>query len=51
MPERLHSKNQYEGSCIGLATCQKIMNDHEGEIYIQSVPEGGSDFVCTFPKI
>ena len=51
MFKRLHSKNQYEGSGIGLATCQKIMNDHQGKIYIHSVPEGGSDFVCTFPKV
>jgi light-regulated signal transduction histidine kinase (bacteriophytochrome) len=51
MFKRLHSKNQYEGSGIGLATCQKIVNDHQGEIYIQSIPDGGSDFVCTFPKI
>ncbi|MDP4724832.1 MAG: ATP-binding protein [Alphaproteobacteria bacterium] len=51
MFKRLHSKTQYEGSGIGLATCQKIANDHHGEIYVQSVPEGGSDFICTFPKI
>lgn len=49
--KRLHSKHQYEGSGIGLATCKKIVNDHHGEIYVQSVPEGGSDFVFTFPKI
>jgi signal transduction histidine kinase len=51
MFKRLHSKNQYEGSGIGLATCQKIVEDHNGEIYVESPPEGGSDFVFTFPKI
>ncbi|MES2252642.1 MAG: ATP-binding protein [Pseudomonadota bacterium] len=49
--KRLHSKNQYEGSGIGLATCQKIVNEHLGDIYIQSMPEGGSDFVFTLPKV
>ncbi|MES2607605.1 MAG: ATP-binding protein [Pseudomonadota bacterium] len=51
MFSRLHSKNQYEGSGIGLATCQKIVNDHNGEIYVQSTPEGGSDFVFTVPAV
>ena len=51
MFKRLHSKNQYEGSGIGLATCQKIVNDHGGEIYVQSAPEGGSDFIFTLPKV
>lgn len=50
MFKRLHSKSKYEGSGIGLATCQRIVHDHHGEIYVQSVPEGGSDFVFTFPK-
>ena len=51
MFKRLHSKNQYEGSGIGLATCKKIVNDHDGTIYVQSNPEGGSDFVFTLPKM
>ena len=51
MFKRLHSKNKYEGSGIGLATCQKIVHDHDGEIFVQSAPEGGSEFIFTFPKI
>jgi two-component system sensor kinase FixL len=51
MFKRLHSKSQYEGSGIGLATCKRIVNDHGGEIYVQSAPEGGSDFVFTLPKV
>ena len=50
MFKRLHSKSTYEGSGIGLATCKKIVNDHQGEIYIQSVLEGGSEFIFTLPK-
>lgn len=48
--KRLHSKNKYEGSGIGLAICKRIVNDHHGKIYIQSPPEGGSDFIFTLPK-
>ena len=48
--KRLHSKNQYEGSGIGLATCQKIVHEHFGEIRVKSIPEGGSEFIFTLPK-
>ena len=51
MFKRLHSKSQYEGSGIGLATCKKIIEDLGGEIYVQAAPEGGSDFVFTLPKV
>ncbi len=51
MFKRLHSKSQYEGSGIGLATCKRIVNDHGGEIHVESAPEGGSDFVFTLPKM
>ncbi len=47
---RLHSKSKYEGSGIGLSTCQKIVNGHQGEIYVQSVLGEGSDFIFTLPK-
>lgn len=50
MFKRLHSKNQYEGSGIGLAICQKIVHEHLGEIYVESSPGGGSEFIFTFPK-
>ena len=50
MFKRLHSKNQYEGSGIGLALCQKIIHEHLGEIYVESPPGGGSEFIFTFPK-
>jgi signal transduction histidine kinase len=51
MFKRLHSKNQYEGSGIGLAICQKIVHEHLGEIHVESPPEGGSEFIFTFLKI
>jgi light-regulated signal transduction histidine kinase (bacteriophytochrome) len=51
MFKRLHSKSQYEGSGIGLATCKRIVADLGGEIYVQTAPEGGSDFMFTLPKM
>jgi signal transduction histidine kinase len=51
MFKRLHGKSEYEGSGIGLTICQKIVYDHLGKIHVKSVPEGGSDFIFTLPKI
>lgn len=47
---RLHSKSEFEGSGVGLATCKKIINKHQGRIYIESVCGEGSDFIMTLPK-
>ena len=48
--KKLHSKNRYEGSGIGLSTCQKIVHEHLGDICVKSVPDGGSEFIFTLPK-
>ena len=48
---RLHSRQTYEGSGIGLALCQKIVHDHFGTIEVTSVPGEGSDFIITLPKM
>jgi signal transduction histidine kinase len=47
--QRLHSRTEYEGTGIGLATCRKIVERHLGAIDAIGVPGEGSTFVITFP--
>ncbi|MES2512552.1 MAG: ATP-binding protein [Bacteroidota bacterium] len=48
--QRLHSKKEYEGSGIGLANCKKIVQLHQGEIWLKSVQNEGTVFYFTIPK-
>jgi signal transduction histidine kinase len=47
--QRLHSKDEYEGSGIGLAICRKILDRHHGEILAHSQPGQGSQFIILLP--
>ncbi|RZJ76152.1 MAG: PAS domain-containing protein [Flavobacterium sp.] len=47
--QRLHSKDNYEGTGIGLAICKKIMVKHRGLIAADSKPGVGSNFYLYFP--
>jgi signal transduction histidine kinase len=47
--QRLNKKDQYEGSGMGLAICQKIVERHRGAITASSSPGQGSTFVVRLP--
>ena len=46
---KLHEKDHYKGSGIGLAICKKIMEMHGGFILAEGRPDEGSSFHCYFP--
>jgi len=47
--QRLHARQRYEGTGIGLAICKRAIERHGGQMYAQSEPGQGSVFYFTLP--
>ncbi len=47
--ERLNNRSEFSGSGIGLAICKKIVDLHNGKIWVETSPTGGSEFHIILP--
>ena len=48
--QRLHNKNEYSGTGIGLAICKKIVENHKGFIFADGQIDAGATFTIYLPQ-
>lgn len=47
--QRLHGREEYQGTGVGLATCRRIVERHGGTLRAESAAGAGATFIATFP--